>query len=942
MAATNTTQNDATLAFVVQNNWGTGFSADLSVTAGPAALAGWTVEFDADFAITNLWNATILSHVGTHYVIGNAAWNGSVQSGVSVSFGFQATSGPSGATATGFELNGTPVSIDPQPELPDLAIAGTSFLEGSAGDPGQGVFTVTLSAAADGPVTVAWTTGNGTATAGSDYVAASGTLTFAAGETSKTIRVDAVGDAIHEADETFTVTLSAAKGATIATASATGILTNDDAADGGGRFPATGWFSTARNQIVDETGASVQLTGVNWFGFESDTMTPHGLWARGYKDMMDQMADLGFNTIRLPFSSEMLHATGTASGIDTSKSPDLAGLTPLQVMDKIVAYAEEIGLRVILDHHRSSAGTGTSSNGLWYDGQHSEAQWIADWQMLAQRYADNAAVIGADLHNEPYNGTWGDGGVNDWARAATAAGNAIGDVNQNWLIFVEGIGTYEGSNYWWGGNLMGVRDHPVTLDVANKLVYSTHDYPNSVHAQPWFETADFPANLPAKFREMWGYIYEEGIAPVYVGEFGTKLVDPKDAPWLEALTAYLGGDLDNDGTRDIAAGETGPSWTYWSWNPNSGDTGGILKSDWTTVETAKLAYLQSILFDLDAGRGPGGAGDDFLRGTNGNDSLSGAGGNDTLSAGAGIDTLDGGAGLDLALLDRSALTAAVKLVLANPTTLSDGTRLSGIEAVAIVTGSGKDTLTGGAYNDSLAGGAGADLLTGLGGSDTLEGGTGNDTLVGGAGDDILNAGTGVDVVDGGSGFDRVILDRSGYSGAFTLVLGSTAPLVDGTRISGVAAVSIVTGAGRDMLTGGSSDDSLSGGAGDDSLTGRGGNDTLVGGAGNDTLVGGGGQDQFVFGTGLSTAGIDRISDFNVVTDGLQLDNAVFTALADGALAASAFRVGSVALDADDRLVYNRTTGALFYDADGSGAGAARQFATLSTGLALTHADFVIL
>ncbi len=104
---------------------------------------------------------------------------------------------------------------------------------------------------------------------------------------------------------------------------------------------------------------------------------------------------------------------------------------------------------------------------------------------------------------------------------------------------------------------MGVRDRPIELDVANKLVYSAHDYPNSVYAQPWFQGADFPANLPAKFDQMWGYIYKEGIAPVYIGEFGTKLTDPKDVAWFEAITSYLSGDLDNNGTNDLASGDRG-------------------------------------------------------------------------------------------------------------------------------------------------------------------------------------------------------------------------------------------------------------------------------------------------------------------------------------------------------------------------------------------------
>ena len=151
------------------------------------------------------------------------------------------------------------------------------------------------------------------------------------------------------------------------------------------------------------------------------------------------------------------------------------------MLDQIIDYAGQDGMRVILDHHRSTAGAGTSENGLWYNSQYSEDQWVADWQMLANRYKDNPTVIGFDLHNEPYNGTWGGGGATDWARAAERAGNAVLQENPDLLIFVEGVGTYQGQSYWWGGNLMGVKDRPIVLDVPDRVVYSPHDYPNSVY-----------------------------------------------------------------------------------------------------------------------------------------------------------------------------------------------------------------------------------------------------------------------------------------------------------------------------------------------------------------------------------------------------------------------------------------------------------------------------
>ena len=825
----------ATVKYTIKDNWGSGFIGNMTVDGGASGAHGWTIEFDAGFAITNIWGAEIVSHVGTHYVLRNASYNGDVSSGGSVTFGFQATPGATGGTAaTGLSLNGD--GSVPPPVLPTLSVGDASLAEGNSGTK-QMVFTVSLSQAATGPVTVNYATANGTATAGQDYVAKSGTitfaagetqktvsvtingdkvaelneslalnlsspsgatladgaavgtiltddvivpritiadatvkegdsgtrnlaftvslseatsgpvtvtyatangtakagedyiaqtgtltfaagetskvvnvkvtgdtaiegnetlkinltaptggkiadggaigtivnddarisvadatvtegnngtsslaftvtlsaaasgpvtvdyatsngsakagqdytaqtgtLTFAAGETSKVINVQVTGDTAIEANETLKLTLSAPTGATITDGGAIGTIVNDDSAtpsqptlsisdasviEGNpGSGAAPGWLSTSGNQIVDSAGHTVQIAGVNWFGFESSTFAPHGLWTRGYKDMMDQMVDLGFNTIRLPFSSEMLHTTAAPNGIDFNKNPDLQGLSALQIMDKIVDYAGQLGLKIILDHHRSNAGAGTSDNGLWYDSQYTQAAWINDWKMLAARYAGDPAVIGADLHNEPYNGTWGGGGANDWALAAETAGNAIGTVNANWLIFVEGVGTYKGESYWWGGNLMGVRDRPIDLALDDKLVYSAHDYPNSVYKQPWFQGADFPANLPAKFDQMWGYIYKEGIAPVWIGEFGTKLVDPKDAPWLEAITSYLGGDFNNDGTSDLAAGQKGPSWTFWSWNPNSGDTGGILTDNWTGVNQTKMGYLTPIEYEF--------------------------------------------------------------------------------------------------------------------------------------------------------------------------------------------------------------------------------------------------------------------------------------------------------------------------------------------------------
>lgn len=356
-----------------------------------------------------------------------------------------------------------------------------------------------------------------------------------------------------------------------------------------------GALSTLGNQIVDESGLAVRLAGVNWFGFETTNFAPHGLWSRGYVEMMDQMKAEGFNTIRLPFSDELFEAGSTPNGIDFSQNPDLEGLAGIEIMDRIVAQADEIGMRVILDHHRSEAGNSANESGLWYSDKYPESVWISNLTALARRYASNPAVVGIDLHNEPHGpATWGDGSANDWRLAAERAGNAVLEANPDLLIIVEGVETASSGSYWWGGNLSNAGELPVRLNVPNRLVYSAHDYPASVFQQPYFSDPSYPANLPEIWNQNWGYLFRDGIAPVLLGEFGSKLETESDQQWLDTMVRYLQGDLDGDGDNDLATGQEGISWTYWSWNPNSGDTGGILQDDWRTVHENKVEHLRSV------------------------------------------------------------------------------------------------------------------------------------------------------------------------------------------------------------------------------------------------------------------------------------------------------------------------------------------------------------
>jgi endoglucanase len=347
-----------------------------------------------------------------------------------------------------------------------------------------------------------------------------------------------------------------------------------------GPRPRAGYLRTRGRDLIDENGAVVRLTGLSWFGLETQSFAPHGLDVRSMGSILDQVKSLGFNMIRIPFSTQLLDAGSTPTGINLSKNPDLAGLDGLGLIDKIVDGAAARGLKVILDRHRPDA---YAQSDLWYTAQYSEARWIADWQRLAAHYAGDGTVVGCDLHNEPRGqASWGDGNAaTDWRLAAERAGNAILSVNPDLLIIVEGVQYVDGSGYWWGGNLSAVARAPVRLAVADRVVYSPHDYPASVSGQPWFNDPSFPSNLPAVWDANWGSVAKSGLAPIWIGEFGTRYQTAADQAWLGALAQYI---ADNR-----------LSFAFWCLNPDSTDTGGVLMDDWQTPIPQKMAVLQPLL-----------------------------------------------------------------------------------------------------------------------------------------------------------------------------------------------------------------------------------------------------------------------------------------------------------------------------------------------------------
>jgi endoglucanase len=342
-------------------------------------------------------------------------------------------------------------------------------------------------------------------------------------------------------------------------------------------------LQTKGGNIVDAAGNTVTLTGVNWFGFETSLFAPDGLSVRNYKSMLNQMVTDGFNTIRLPYSNALFQPGNTPTGINYKLNPDLKGLSGLALMTKIVDAATSRGLMVILDQHRPDQ---YAQSPLPASGSLTEQDWINDWVKLARQFRNNHLVIGADLHNEPKGpATWGTGNPQtDWRLMAEKAGDAVLKVNPHWLVFVEGIDNYQGQYYWWGGDLQAAKRYPVVLSEPGHLVYEAHDYGPDVYNQSWFQAKNFPDNLPAVWIKNWAYLKEQNVAPVLLGEFGGAVGNDAEGKWQKTLVSFLK--------------QHGISYTYWSWNPDSADTGGILTNNWQTVDKSKLDLLHSYQIPL--------------------------------------------------------------------------------------------------------------------------------------------------------------------------------------------------------------------------------------------------------------------------------------------------------------------------------------------------------
>ncbi len=918
-----------------------------------AASASWTVSGAADaadFAGGVLPGGTVSFAAGessqtiTIAVAGDAS--------IEDDEGFTLTlSAPSGATlgfatASGVIRNDdTPVIVAP---VLDIIAANADLAEGNAG-PFPFTFAVTRTGGLSLASSVNWTvTGNG-ATA-SDFIGnvlPSGTVNFAAGESLQSITVMVAGDTTNEPNEGFTVTLSGASGATLGTATAAGLIRNDDASI----------FSVAPLTADRNEGNSGPTAFTFTVWREGNTSAAAGVTFTITGSGTDPASGADFNAGVLP-SGTLTFAAG-----ETSRT------LSVNILGDLLFEPDET-FTVTLSSTNPAVGFGTASaQGFIRNDDPLTVLGTAGPDTLIGTAANELLLGLGDndlLDGGAGNDTVDAGAGNDTLLAGAGVDLFNGGAGVDTLLFGPAFAGVNLSLSLASGSV-SLPDGPLSFTAIENV---TGGAGNDVLIGDGAANA---LNGGAGNDSLTGGLGNDSLtgglgvdrfevdagtdavtdlglggAEVLVVNAGATANAALAAAWVATAASNVSGIAyltANGFNADLSA--AAPGLGLWSVTNTGNGTAvrftGSVNADALTGGEGGDTLLGGASGDTLSGNGgtdslAGGAGNDSLSGGAGNDTLLGEADDDSLTGGAGDDRMTGGAGVDRFAVDAGSdtitdlglggadllvvsggatanATLAANWVLtagnsnggtANITaagfnadlTLAAGSagwavsNLGTNRAVSLTGSARNDTLTGGNGNDTLLGGGGNDSLLGDAGSDSLTGGAGNDTMTGGAAVDrfVVDAGTDA-ILDLGAGGNDVLVVSAGatanatLAGAWTASSNvSNAGVVNLTAAGFNVTLTAATGLGTwsvnhagqagavvfagsvqsDRLTGGLGADSLTGNAGDDTLTGGDGTDTLNGGAGTDSLVGGLGDDRLTGGTEvdrfLVEAGTDTITD----------------------------------------------------------------------------------
>jgi endoglucanase len=339
---------------------------------------------------------------------------------------------------------------------------------------------------------------------------------------------------------------------------------------------------TEGRKIVDAAGHPVRLTSVNWYGFDQKEYIVGGLDHAPLDAIIGQIQQIGVNSVRLPWANETLEHDPLVPDYAVAANTQFKGKHAMAIMDAVISALARAHIMVILDNHMSRADwccSETDDNGLWYNREYPEKNWLADWKAIATRYRKQAWVVGADLRNELRSGAaWGGPDPKlDWHSAAERGGKAVLEANPRLLIMVE--------SPEYSTNFAGFDKLPVTLPVAHRLVYSPHAY--YVEGQDLSNFDGLKAVYEARALFL---LHTQPETPIWVGEFGgcQSLDCGPNADWLKLFIRVL---------------KENPlvSWSYWPLNgtQSSGigrkydtvESYGLLSTDYQHIGAPKVVEL---------------------------------------------------------------------------------------------------------------------------------------------------------------------------------------------------------------------------------------------------------------------------------------------------------------------------------------------------------------
>ncbi|KAJ3365690.1 hypothetical protein HDU91_002106 [Kappamyces sp. JEL0680] len=309
---------------------------------------------------------------------------------------------------------------------------------------------------------------------------------------------------------------------------------------------------TMGNQILDSNMKPIHLHCTAWAGAHTQGYLTYGMELQPLAKNVDFIEQAGFNCVRLEFSAELVLKNAVVDpALLTTTNPQLAGLRAMDIYAAIVQEITSRGIMVILDFHTLDATwccDQNDQNGAWFNDRWTEEQATQQLVAMVQRHADNPFVVGVDLRNEirpnighftvlgqnipkiDFYPNWGLGGKSDWAAAAERLGNAVLAVNSKLLCFVQGIFVFQPEDLTYllkGGSLQGIKIpqslksvkwRPINLNVANRVVYSTHDY-DWHYLFDWSKPVSYEDYRNAAEKN-YGYVMDT--YPLWLGEIGTS------------------------------------------------------------------------------------------------------------------------------------------------------------------------------------------------------------------------------------------------------------------------------------------------------------------------------------------------------------------------------------------------------------------------------------